>query len=95
MPESGFVPIVALITIEMVMQQRILEQRASECCHADGTAVCANGGEVRPKLGRKSRVGAFPRDVIALPSVLEKLTNFRRFSQREIKVSPQSDGRGL
>ncbi len=31
----------------------------------------------------------------ALSSVLEKLTNFRRFSQREIKVLPQSDGREL
>jgi hypothetical protein len=32
---------------------------------------------------------------IALSSVSEKLTNFRHFSQREIKVSPQSDGRGI
>jgi hypothetical protein len=30
-----------------------------------------------------------------LSSALEKLTNSRRFSQREIKVSPQSDERAV
>jgi hypothetical protein len=47
--------------------------------------------------GKSEQVSVLKAQVpgIPLPSVLEKLTNFRRFSQREIRVSPQSDGRGV
>jgi DNA-binding transcriptional ArsR family regulator len=32
---------------------------------------------------------------IALPSLSDKLTSLRGYSQRKIKVFPQTDGRGL
>ncbi len=51
---DGLVLIVALIMTEMGMQLSILERKVSECGHAEGSAVSAVGGEVRPKLGRKS-----------------------------------------
>ena len=56
MLESRLVLTVAPIMTEMVMQQRILEQKVSECFMRMEQPSRAVGGEVRPKLGRKSKL---------------------------------------
>jgi uncharacterized caspase-like protein len=37
----------------------------------------------------------YEKDLIALPSLSDKLTSLRGYSQRKIKVFPQTDGRGI
>jgi len=54
MLESGLVLTVAPIMTAMVMQQRILEQKVSDCYRRMEQPSGADGGEVRPKKGRKS-----------------------------------------